>query len=103
MIKLQILPERIVQMGITGEIVKTGEPILIPKAITENGTYAASDDGANGYNSVTVNVDMDQAYDKGYKSGAAEGYEKGLDARTYETWTITLADGSVIEKEVAML
>ena len=65
MIKLQILPERIVQMGITGEIVKTGEPILIPKAITENGTYAASDDGANGYNSVTVNVDMDQAYDKG--------------------------------------
>lgn len=29
---------------------------LISKTITENGTYLASDDGADGYNSVTVNV-----------------------------------------------
>lgn len=32
------------------------EPNLITKEITENGTYNASDDGADGYSSVTVNV-----------------------------------------------
>lgn len=31
------------------------------------------------------------------------GYADGLAARTYETWTITLTDGSVVEKEVALL
>lgn len=29
---------------------------IIPKTITENGTYDASDDGADGYNPVTVNI-----------------------------------------------
>ncbi len=32
------------------------EPNLITKEITENGTYNASDDGADGYSSITVNV-----------------------------------------------
>jgi len=31
-------------------------PMLIEKTITENGTYNASDDGADGYSSVTVEV-----------------------------------------------
>lgn len=31
-------------------------PVLIDKTITENGTYNASDDGANGYKSVTADV-----------------------------------------------
>lgn len=35
--------------------------------------------------------------------GYDRGYEEGLAARTYETWTITLTDGTVIEKEVALL
>ena len=31
-------------------------PTLITKSITQNGTYYASDDGADGYSSVTVNA-----------------------------------------------
>ena len=46
-------------IGDVGEIVEevlVGPPTLIEKAITENGTYAASDDEADGYSSVTVDV-----------------------------------------------
>ena len=32
-----------------------------------------------------------------------EGYADGLAARTYETWTITYVDGTIEEKEVALL
>ena len=35
-----------------------GDPILITKTITENGTYNASSDDAEGYSSVTVEVDF---------------------------------------------
>lgn len=35
----------------------TGSATLITKTITENGTYNASDDNANGYSQVTVNVE----------------------------------------------
>ena len=37
-------------------IVAVPEPTLISKSITANGTYSASDDNADGYSSVTVNV-----------------------------------------------
>ena len=46
-------------IGDVGEIVEevlVGPPTLIEKTITENGTYAAEDDDADGYSSVTVNV-----------------------------------------------
>lgn len=33
-------------------------PILVSKQITENGTYAAADDNADGFSEVTVNVDL---------------------------------------------
>ena len=39
----------------------------------------------------------------GYAEGKTEGYAEGLAARTYEVWTITLADGTVVEKEMALL
>lgn len=53
----------------------------------------------------------DRGYEVGYEVGNADGqevgytngYNDGLAKRTYETWTITLADGSVIEKEIALL
>ena len=32
-----------------------------------------------------------------------KGYEDGLQARTYENWSITLVDGEIVEKEVALL
>ena len=44
-----------------------------------------------------------EGYTKGHEDGKAEGYEEGLAARTYEVWTITLADGTVVEKEMALL
>lgn len=37
--------------------------------------------------------------DGGYESG----YADGLAARTHETWTMTLVDGTVVEKDVALL
>lgn len=36
--------------------IPTGGGTLIPKTITENGTYAAEDDNADGYSEVTVNI-----------------------------------------------
>lgn len=44
-----------------------------------------------------------QGYERGYAEGYSNGYGEGLAARTFETWTITLADGTVVEKEVALL
>lgn len=46
-------------IGDVGEIVEevlAGPPTLIEKTITENGTYDAEDDDADGYSSVTVDV-----------------------------------------------
>ena len=46
-------------IGDVGEIIEevlVGPPTLIEKTITENGTYAAEDDDADGYSSVTVDV-----------------------------------------------
>ena len=46
-------------IGDVGEIVEevlVGPPTLIEKTITENRTYAAEDDDADGYSSVTANV-----------------------------------------------
>lgn len=39
----------------------------------------------------------------GYERGHAAGVEEGLASRSYETWTITLVDGTVVEKDVALL
>ena len=57
----------------------------------------------------------EDGYSKGYEAGYGEGdaigygegYSKGkadgLAQRTYETWTMTLADGSTVNKEIALL
>lgn len=43
--------------SVTVNVPQTGiTPILITKAITQNGTYSANDDSADGYTGVTVNV-----------------------------------------------
>lgn len=48
---LSLLNEKLEDILETG-----GEPVLISKTITENGTYRALDDNANGYREVTVSV-----------------------------------------------
>lgn len=35
--------------------------------------------------------------------GYVQGYNDGLAQRKYETWTFTLTDGTVIEKQIALL
>ena len=49
----------------------------------------------------------DGGYERGYKEGYTEGVQKGyadgLAARQYETWKITYVDGTVEEKQVALL
>ena len=45
----------------------------------------------------------EQGFETGSNDGYSKGYNEGLKQRTYEIWTITLKDGSVIEKEVALL
>lgn len=41
---------------VSDQITAIGDATLVEKTVTENGTYAATDDEANGYSSVTVNV-----------------------------------------------
>lgn len=69
--------------------------------------------------SYTIIGDTDAIYNKGYADGEAKGFEEGKNAglsegydvgyaeglaqRTYETWTMTLADGSTVTKEIALL
>ena len=45
----------------------------------------------------------DEGYTKGETDGHNKGYTDGLAQRQYEVWTITLTDGSIVEKEVALL
>lgn len=42
--------------------VPSEEPVLVPKTITENGTYEAGDDNADGYSNVTVTVESKETY-----------------------------------------
>lgn len=42
---------------------------------------------------------LKEGYDKGY----IEGYAEGLEQRKYEIWTFTLADGTTVHKEIALL
>lgn len=42
-------------------------------------------------------------YESGYSEGEFNGYKQGLNERKYETWVITLMDGTIVEKEVALL
>ena len=52
-------------MQVLEPIVKTEEPVILPKRITENGVYSAKAEGASGFDPVTVEVDMTPAYDAG--------------------------------------
>lgn len=72
-----------------------------------NGTYEypKPEDKYHKDLSITVEVpsDYSKGYDDGYEVGKSDGYNEGLAQRQYETWTLTLADGSTVEKEIALL
>ena len=42
-------------------------------------------------------------YESGYSEGEFNGYKRGLSERKYEVWTITLSDGTTVEKEMALI
>ena len=73
-----------------GIAIPSEAPTLITKEITENGTYNASDEGADGYSSVSVNV---------ASTGGVNGLQwkcdnmKSLDYEFYEC-TLTNVDGA---------
>ena len=56
----------------------------------------------HGYTSGYTKGETD-GHDKGYTDGYEKGHTDGLAQREYEVWTITLVDGSIVEKEVALL
>lgn len=57
--------------------------------------------------SVITDGGFEKGYQEGYEEGAndgyQEGYDEGLSHRTYETWIVTLIDGTIVEKEVGLL
>lgn len=102
--------------------VPSEEPTLITKEITENGTYKASDDGADGYSEVVVNVaggeteeeiDFDRVFGNNtpeqiQKVGnqiAVKGLTSAEVAETYgwkigDTKDITLTTGEAIQMRI---
>ena len=65
MIKLELLPETTLQLQVAEKVIKTAPPVIAPKRITENGTYAAKEEGVYGFDPVTVEVDMTIAREEG--------------------------------------
>lgn len=64
-----------------------GGSTLVTKTITENGTYTATDDGANGYSEVTVNVPTSGS--SAWKKVAETSYQvstTSTSATTVDTW-----------------
>ena len=90
--------------------VTTVVPTLITKTITDNGTYAAEDDNADGYSEVTVNVEGDE--DMNYSTTEHEVgtwidgstiYERTFELESqltvsYSTWTSSGISGIGIAK-----
>jgi hypothetical protein len=84
-------------MGVTfiaPEGVYTSPAKLITKTITENNTYNASDEGANGYSSVTVNVEG---------GGSSDFITAKLTVINNKEWHIQAADCPVALVEDEML
>ena len=82
MIKLQIIPEREVSLQVLEPVVK---PVIAPKRITENGTYAAKEEGVYGFDPVEVDVDLTPAFEAGQKAE----YDR--------FWDAYLQNGNIIE------
>lgn len=73
------------------------EPTLITKNITENNTYNASSDGADGYSSVTVNVPSLPSGDYDDPFGITSDFSKFNFDSLYSCYYI---DDGVLKKEI---
>jgi hypothetical protein len=74
--------------------------VLIDKVITENGTYDAADDGADGFRSVTVDVAGAGGQIPVYESRKLyRKYETVVDGNTDITYLVTPATGDTYESQ----
>lgn len=89
MSKLKVLPEERVLLQVQSPIVKTAEPIITPRHITENGVYYAKQEGAAGFDPVTVQVDMTPAIEQALADLPA-GYLKADPA--WNSWYMLCAN-----------
>ena len=73
----------------------------------DNGYKAGEEDGILKGDEQGFNRGYEQGKGDGIEEGKLIGYEdgfsEGLAQRTFETWTFTLADGSTVEKKVALI
>lgn len=101
MIKLELLPETTLQLQVAEKVIKTAPPVIAPKRITENGTYAAKEEGVYGFDPVTVEVDTTIAREEGYAQGV-------LDTEAKNFWTkyigncTALFKGSIFPKNTEL-
>ena len=85
MIKLELLPETTLQLQVAEKVIKTAPQVIVPKHITENGTYFPKAEGVNGFSPVTVEVDMSKAREEG-RQEALDSLPAGY-LKVDPTWT----------------
>ena len=77
-----------------------GDPVLVTKIITENGTYNASSDDAEGYSSVTVNVEagvdlIGNGSDWQVTKQESNASISFINNKIVETWNGTFGNGGI--------
>lgn len=100
MAKIQTNSSGKVYTTTTSKVLLASEPTFITKSITENGTYNASSDSADGYSSVTVNVSGG-----GGSGGSEVELTRFKDDTNTEigTWYMNFKDGSGNTYKVILL
>lgn len=73
-------------------------PVINAKEITENGIYNASEENADGFSPVSVNIDLqtpyNNGYGQGYEAGKQAGYADGKQAEYDRFWDIYQTNGN---------
>lgn len=78
-----------------GKVIQLGQPLILPKEITENGTYRATEEGANGYSPVVVNVPIPDGYIEAPDAAA------GLAEFPQENYLVNGADLTAVGEAIA--
>ena len=83
-----------------GDIPTGQQPVLVTKTITENGTYTASSDNADGYSSVTVNL-QDVSYESGTFTCPSTGTSYTLNfSNSYSKYAILIEATTESKSEI---
>ena len=101
MIKLELLPETTLQLQVAEKVIKTAPPVIAPKRITENGTYAAKEEGVYGFDPVTVADQLMQHHLSLVAMPGVPVFDWGQKDFAFHV-PVTLADGSAAISENAL-